>query len=390
MRTGGKGIRELREEANKLGLTLSKEAAEDAEEFADSISNLSAAFKGLGIALTSAGLPALIIFIDKLTVAATAINQFRKDTKLIREEQERLAKINEENAGVLGKLAANYNRASDAIRDHFFELNPLFKLTKIFVKSKRDEADAIRETTKARLEETVVTASPLGDKGDGENTFFENFKKGLEAVKNDSKLTFGDITRTVEINTQAWSDAFGDAILDGKAGFKDFRDFAVSAINDIVREMFKAIVIAPFVQGLTSAIGGFFTGGTGLLSGLVGGAATAGGGAIPGTSLGTFSISPPGRADGGDLNKGQTAIVGERGPEVFTPDVAGTIIPNNKLGGGSVVNLTQNFNMSPGLEETVQAKIEEAAPFIAQQAQTAVFQAIEKGGGASRSVGRRA
>jgi hypothetical protein len=36
---------------------------------------------------------------------------------------------------------------------------------------------------------------------------------------------------------------------------------------------------------------------------------------------------------------GQPSLVGERGPELFVPQSAGRIIPNNALGGGSnVVN----------------------------------------------------
>lgn len=38
-------------------------------------------------------------------------------------------------------------------------------------------------------------------------------------------------------------------------------------------------------------------------------------------------------ADGGDVRAGLAAIVGERGPEVFVPHTAGTIIPNHALGG---------------------------------------------------------
>ncbi len=39
-------------------------------------------------------------------------------------------------------------------------------------------------------------------------------------------------------------------------------------------------------------------------------------------------------ADGGRPPVGKASIVGERGPELFVPKVAGTIIPNNAIGGG--------------------------------------------------------
>lgn len=52
------------------------------------------------------------------------------------------------------------------------------------------------------------------------------------------------------------------------------------------------------------------------------------------------------RAAGGHVQAGSSYLVGERGMEVFTPTVSGTIIPNNALGGGGgvVVNIINNGN----------------------------------------------
>ena len=53
-----------------------------------------------------------------------------------------------------------------------------------------------------------------------------------------------------------------------------------------------------------------------------------------------------GFADGGEPPVGVASLVGERGPELFVPKRAGTIIPNDKLmkqdGGTTVVN---NYNI---------------------------------------------
>ena len=43
----------------------------------------------------------------------------------------------------------------------------------------------------------------------------------------------------------------------------------------------------------------------------------------------------PGRAKGGPVSSGQTYMVGERGPELFVPGRSGTIVANDKMGGGS-------------------------------------------------------
>ena len=43
-----------------------------------------------------------------------------------------------------------------------------------------------------------------------------------------------------------------------------------------------------------------------------------------------------GFANGGRPPLNQVSVVGERGPELFVPDTAGTIIPNHQMGGGGM------------------------------------------------------
>jgi hypothetical protein len=45
-------------------------------------------------------------------------------------------------------------------------------------------------------------------------------------------------------------------------------------------------------------------------------------------------------AEGGNPPVGKPSIVGEKGPELFVPRSAGTIIPNNQMGGSVVVNVS--------------------------------------------------
>ena len=39
---------------------------------------------------------------------------------------------------------------------------------------------------------------------------------------------------------------------------------------------------------------------------------------------------------------GTTYLVGEQGPELFTPSGNGNIVPNGSFGGGGVINITVN------------------------------------------------
>lgn len=66
--------------------------------------------------------------------------------------------------------------------------------------------------------------------------------------------------------------------------------------------------------------------------GLFGGASSGGGGGLlSGLFGGLFGGA---RASGGPVSSGKTYLVGEKGPELFSPSFAGKITPNNKLGGG--------------------------------------------------------
>ena len=66
-------------------------------------------------------------------------------------------------------------------------------------------------------------------------------------------------------------------------------------------------------------------------------------GLFGGTKFGSFL----GFANGGRPPVGKPSIVGERGPEIFVPRSAGTIIPNNQIGGGGIVN---NINVNVSAE----------------------------------------
>jgi hypothetical protein len=85
-----------------------------------------------------------------------------------------------------------------------------------------------------------------------------------------------------------------------------------STLVDVIDRAYKAVVaFVNFVRNnpVTAAVGGVFGGG---------------------------------RAAGGPVSAGTTYLVGEKGPELFTSQTNGSIIPNNKMGGGNTINITVN------------------------------------------------
>jgi hypothetical protein len=72
----------------------------------------------------------------------------------------------------------------------------------------------------------------------------------------------------------------------------------------------------------------------------------------------------PGRAMGGPVSGGSPYVVGEQGPELFVPHASGTIVPNNKMGGGSGSgsgSVTVNYNIAAGVSRA------ELAPILEQE-----------------------
>jgi len=65
-------------------------------------------------------------------------------------------------------------------------------------------------------------------------------------------------------------------------------------------------------------------------------------------SFGGIFSNLPGLANGGPASAGRSYLVGEKGPEIFTPKRSGTVIPNSQIGGsGGIVN---NINVNVSAE----------------------------------------
>jgi hypothetical protein len=86
------------------------------------------------------------------------------------------------------------------------------------------------------------------------------------------------------------------------------------------------------------------------------------GSSIKGVFTGGDSPAPidGARASGGPVSAGKNYLVGERGPEIFSPSSSGSIIPNHRAG-GSVSNdnrtITINITASPGMNERTLADL---------------------------------
>jgi hypothetical protein len=107
---------------------------------------------------------------------------------------------------------------------------------------------------------------------------------------------------------------FEDAILSGQKLGEVVRSLG----RDLVRLVFSQLVTQPLAAGIGGAI------------------------------KSAFGF----RAMGGPVSSGSPYVVGEKGPELFVPHASGTIVPNNKMGGGSGSgsgSVTVNYNIAAGV-----------------------------------------
>ena len=86
-------------------------------------------------------------------------------------------------------------------------------------------------------------------------------------------------------------------------------------------------------------------------------------------------------ANGGNPPVGKPSIVGERGPELFVPNSAGTIIPNHQLGNiGGSTNIVVNVDASGSAVEGDEAQGRELGRLISVAVQSEIIQQQRPGG----------
>ena len=181
----------------------------------------------------------------------------------------------------------------------------------------------------------------------------------------------------VTTSAQTIGDAFGES-------FKGIVSGSMTA-QEALRNLFQrtadhfldmaAQMIAKQIQMKILGIGLNFAGG--LFSG--GGSAGANNIRFGSQNLAINTASNfPGFADGGRPPVGKASIVGERGPELFVPDRAGTIIPNNAMGGST--NIVVNVDASGSSVEGDEQQGRELGRLISVAVQSEILQQKRPGG----------
>lgn len=274
-------IKALRESAEQL----KKPFGETLEEIDKLGENGQIVFKGLGVTLDAdsikaGGLTEALIKQLEVINKIMEANKSKNKDTSIAEEENNIAKQIEE----VGMLEKAYNSFSQGFKGAIDSQKSGFK-----------QIEEIGKSTFGKLKSTLTDFVMTG------------------------KLNFGDLAKFVvrSLIEMLIGEAVKMAFAKSMAMFK--ADAIKKAFISLYEGAMKTFASIPFPFNIV-AVGGALAFGAGLINKI------------------------KGFEKGGRPPVGQPSIVGEKGAELFVPDQAGTVVPNDKLGMNK--NVTVNFNIN--------------------------------------------
>ena len=355
MTDGAKGIRNLREEAQLLGRSLSKDQVQAASDAKDAMNRFETAVSSLSDEIVLRGVPALTEFVEK----ANNIFFFKPSEERKLQDQLDALRSQIQFFESIGDLSG-----AEQLRQQFFDI--------------AESLEALRRETKASDEATLAFVNTLESvtlgfddnikqarqsledfnaqydqwiqrARDNEGIveidiepFLERAEESAERVNEMFGKAFAEAReneRFVERLGLTFSSAFEDAIVEGGK----LRDVMQGLLQDIIRIAVRLAITEP----LGRFLGGFF-------SPIFGGA----------------------KAEGGPVAAGVAYKVGEQGEELFIPGANGMILPNDvtrSLTTAAPINI-YNTVQATGADSVVRL----ALPSLLEQSRQLTISEIQK------------
>lgn len=257
--------------------------------------------------------------------AADARAQAIKDFRFVMSESVRLTDLANERLNYEMAISDLLPRQKELLLEEY-DLEQ--KIADYRTQAKRKgETDAAIELTVSQMREAgqeTIRLKRLTQ--EQQRTFEYGWKKAFDSFVDDSTnaaKVAEDMFSSIVSNMDA---ALSNFVRTGKMSFKDLTR---SIIQDLLLIQMRAQM-----SGIFRMFGSFFGGNPIGASGY--------------SDMATFNslMAAGGLANGGSIGANEPHLVGERGPELFMPKNAGTIIPNERLGGlGNTTNVT-NYNIN--------------------------------------------
>ena len=258
------------------------------------------------------------------------------------------------------QLETMKNKGTDAFQVLNAEVTSLIMEMKAFAKTVEDDDEKLKAITNTMnnlrdavfavpLEEMTVKLSQQKEEVGMLSQVYDSFTKGFMEAVDKQKSGFKQIEDIGKASFGKLKTALTDFVMTGKLNFADLGKFVVRSfiemlIGEAVQMAFKKSMALFKADALKKAFISLYEGAMKTFASIpfpfnilaVGGA----------LAFGASLINKiKGFEKGGRPPIGQPSIVGEKGAELFVPDQAGTIVPNDKLGSMDK-QVTVNFNIN--------------------------------------------
>ena len=345
---GGDAVAGLKDKMLELGIGISSEAVDAVERFNDTSNILSRQLKSLKDNVFAAFTPILQTFVNQFT---TMFKTFAENEGGIQKFSQALATniINGVEKALLAiqTLVIDGGRMVTSLQQSLLEATNFFGMNEDAISSLIERQLEFEAKTKEGFSGIIGKIGEykglIGTSVEAMNTLtngteqaanrgtqsFTNLLSPLGKFKQELEDTGKAIENSIVKSMKKFEDTLVDGLMSGKFAFKDFADFV---IKELLRIAIRKLIIDKITGGFTSFLG----------------------------NLGFAER-------GGTVTANKPYIVGEAGAELFVPNKTGTIVPNNRLGGGMgsggmPVNITYNIQAFDS-KDTLSA-ITENAPTI--------------------------
>ena len=147
----------------------------------------------------------------------------------------------------------------------------------------------------------------------------EELIEKLNAKISDSERIFMVFQDAISSAGMSLGDDLANALVEGESALDSFKNFFKETVKEVIAEAIRLTIVRALINSIFGAFGFDVT---------------------FGASSDIASVKK--RASGGPVMNNKPYIVGENGPELFVPNNNGSIIPNNRMGGGST-SVTYNI-----------------------------------------------
>lgn len=243
-------------------------------------------------------------------------------------------------------MEARKKATDEANKEEIRRLNVAIWVNEQIALSEQKKNDEIAEMTAKRMDIEQQRAN-------------ENFAEAQRlAAESTSKQQseFEDLRNAIDGYSKDMASSLADFMTGTESNFTDM-------INSMLKDLLRLTLQKTLFDPITSSLSGALSGGGGSFLGSIGSALSEMFSGGVSASAGAYSIDANPylnfggfRAMGGSVSSGSSYIVGERGPELFTPNSSGSITPNNALGSNVSVVINNNSQAQATAVETKDAR----------------------------------